>query len=71
MRMLLLFLSLLCIKVFSVDEPPFAGVKMSDSSDISSRSRVSVEVAKTWPCSTGVDSLVNLLLPVPYALRPA
>ena len=27
-------------------------VEMSDSSDISSRSRVTVEVAKLWPCST-------------------
>ena len=32
-------------------------VEISDSSDISSRSRVPVEVAKSWPCSTGVDSL--------------
>ena len=35
-------------------------VEMSDSSDISSWSRVPVEVAKPWPCSTGVDSLATL-----------
>ena len=36
-------------------------VEMSDSSDISSRSSVPVEVAKSWPCSTGVNSLASLL----------
>ena len=36
-------------------------VEMSDSSDISSRSSVPVEVAKSWHCSTGVDSLASLL----------
>ena len=36
-------------------------IEMSDSSDISSRSSVPVEVAKSWPCSTGVDSLASLL----------
>ena len=40
-------------------------VEMSDSSDISSRSRVPVEVTKSWSCSTGVDSLANLLFPLP------
>ena len=35
-------------------------VEMSDSSDISSRSNVPVDVAKSWPCSTGVDSLASL-----------
>ena len=39
-------------------------VEMSDSSDISARSNVPVEVAKSWPCSTGVDSLASLL-PLP------
>ena len=34
-------------------------VEISDSSDISSRSNVPVEVAKSWPCSTGVDSLAK------------
>ena len=34
-------------------------VEMSDSSDISSRSRFPVEVAKSWPYSTKVDSLVS------------
>ena len=38
-------------------------VEMSDSSEISSRSSVPVEVAKSWPCSTGVDSLASLLSP--------
>ena len=36
-------------------------VEITDSSDISSRSNVPVEVAKSWPCSTGVDSLASLL----------
>ena len=40
-------------------------VEMLDSSDISSRSNVPVEVAKLWPCSTGVDSLASLLS-LPY-----
>ena len=39
-------------------------VEMSDSSDISSRSNVPVERAKSWPCSTGVGSLASLL-PLP------
>ena len=39
-------------------------VEMSDSSDIFSRSSVPVEVAKSWPCSTGVDSLASLQLPL-------
>ena len=34
-------------------------VEMSDSSDFSSRSRVPVEVAKSWPCSTKLDSFAN------------
>ena len=33
---------------------------------ISSRSRVPVEVAKSWPYSTGLDSLANLLFPLPF-----
>ena len=40
-------------------------VEMSDSSDISSRSKVPVEVAKSWPCSTGVHSLANPLFALP------
>ena len=43
---------------------PTFSVEMSDSSDTSSRSNVPVEVAKSWPCSTGVDSLASLL-PLP------
>ena len=56
-----------CIMVLSVGDPAAAAaafsVEMSDSSDISSRSRVPLEVAKSWPCSTGIDSLVNFLFP--------
>ena len=56
----------LCTVVLSVDDLVVAkfSVEMSDTSDISSRSRVPVEVAKSWPCSTGVDSLANLLFPL-------
>ena len=39
-------------------------VEMSDSSDISSRSQVPVEELKSWPCTIGVDLLVNLLFPL-------
>ena len=46
-------------------------VEMSESSDISSRSRVPVEVAKSWPCSTGVDSLANLLFHLPSGPCPS
>ena len=45
-------------------------VEMSDSSDISSRSRVPVEVVKSWPCSTGVDSVANLPFPLPSGPCP-
>ena len=47
------------IMVLSVGKPAAAGfsVEMSDSSDISSHSRVLVEVAKSWPCSTRQPSL--------------
>ena len=45
------------IMVLSVGDLVVAtfSVEMSDSSDISSRSIVPVEVANSWPCSTGVD----------------
>ena len=51
------------IMVLSAGEPPTVGfsIERMDSSEISSRSRVQVEVAKSWLCSMGVDSLVNLL----------
>ena len=56
-----------------VSEPATAGlsVEMSDSSNISSGSRVPVEVAKSWPFSTVIDSLVNLLFPFPSFSHPA
>ena len=44
---------------------------MSDSSDISSRSRVPVEESKSWPCSIGVDLLANLLFPLPSGPCPS
>ena len=44
---------------------------MSDSSDISSRSRVPAEVAKSRPCSTGVYSLANLLFHLPSVPCPS
>ena len=52
-----------CIMLLSVGDLVVAtfSVEMSDSFDISSRSRVPVEVAKSWPCPTGVDTLANLL----------
>ena len=48
------FSVVLCIMVLSVGDLVVAtfSVEMSDSSDISSRSRVPVEVAKSWPCFT-------------------
>ena len=46
-------------------------VEMSDSSDISSRSRVPAEVAKSWPCSTGVYSRANLLFHLPSGACPS
>ena len=51
-----------CIMVLFIGDLVVAtlSVGMSDSSDISSRSRVPVEVARSWPCFTGVDSLANL-----------
>ena len=49
--------------VFSVGDLLVAtiSVEMLDSSDISSRSSVPVEVAKSRPCYTGVDSLTSPL----------
>ena len=53
--------------ILTVGEPPTArfSIEMSSSSDISSRSRVPVEVAKPWPCSMEVYSLVHLLFSFP------
>ena len=57
----------LTIMVLSVGDHVVAtfSVEMSDSSYIFSRSSVPVEVAKSWPCSTGVDSIASLLFPLP------
>ena len=62
-----------CIMILSVGEPPTAGflVELSSSSDISSRSKVPVEVAKPWPCSKEVHSLVYLLFSFPSLPHPA
>ena len=61
------------IMVLSVGDLVVAtfSVEMSDSSDISSRSRVPVEVAKSRACSTGVDSLANLLFHLPSGSCPS
>ena len=40
-------------------------------SSLTSRYRVPVEVAKSWPCSTGVNSLANLLFPLPSGQCPS
>ena len=55
-----------CIMVLSLCDLVVVNisVEMSDSSDISSPYRVPVEVAKSRRCSTGVDSLGNLLFPL-------
>ena len=45
--------------------------EMSVSSDISSQSRVTKEMAKLWPSSTGVDSLANILFLYPPVPCPA
>ena len=62
-----------CIIVLSVGDLVAAtfSVEMSGSADISSRSRVPVEVAKSWPYSTEVDSLANLLFPLPSGPCPS
>ena len=61
------------IMVLSVGDLVVAtfSVEMSGSSDISSRSKVPVEVVLFWPCSTGVDSLANLLFPLPSGQCPS
>ena len=61
------------IMVLSVGDLVVAtfSAEMLDSSDVSSRSRVPVKVAKYWPCSTGVGSLANLLFLFPSVPRPA
>ena len=60
-----------CIIVLSVGDLVVAtfSVEMSDSSEISLRSRFPVENAKSWPCSTGVDALANLQFPLPSIPR--
>ena len=62
-----------CIKVLSVGEPHTAdfSAEVSENSDISSRSRIPVEVGKSWPYSTEVFSLVNLVFPFNSLPRPA
>ena len=62
-----------CIMVLSLGdlEVVTISVEMSDSSDMSSPSRVPVEVAKSQRCSTGVDSLANLLFPLPSGPCPS
>ena len=62
-----------CIIMLSVVDlvVPTFSVEMSDSSDISFQSRVPVEVAKSWLRSTGVDSLANLLFPLPSGPCPS
>ena len=61
------------IMVWSEGEPSTArlSIEVSDSSDLFSRSRVSVEEAKSCPCSTGVDLLVSRLVPFPSVRRSA
>ena len=62
-----------CIIVLSVGDLVVAtfSVEISDSSDISSRTRVTVEVETSGPCSTGEDSLANLLFPLPSGPCPS
>ena len=62
-----------CIMVLSMGDIVVAifSVEMWDHSDISSPSRFPVDVAKSWPCSTGVDSLANLLFPLPSGPCPS
>ena len=67
------FLRLPCIVVLSVGGLVVAtfSVEMSESSEFSSQSRVQVEVAKSWPCSTGSDPLANFLFSIPSFPHPA
>ena len=48
-----------CIMVLSVSRPAAAGFSV----EMLGKSRVLAKGAKSWPCSKGVDSLVNRLLP--------
>ena len=54
-----------CIIALSVGDLVVATFSVHLFSDISSRSKVPVEVAKSWLCSTGVDSIANPLFRLP------
>ena len=62
-----------CVMVLLADDPAPAAFSFErlDTSDISSQSREPVEVAKSWPCSTGVNLLVNLLFHFSSVPHPA